>query len=77
MTKKSFVVILILSPIITYGVAILNDIIAGSVVSGKGGFPFTFASGSSTDGFMLTLNIVFWFIVIFIIWKLLQKIFKK
>jgi uncharacterized membrane protein YdbT with pleckstrin-like domain len=58
-------------------VAIIDDLIRGSLVSGKGGLPFRFASGSSTDGLMLTIDIAFWFIVIWGIWKLLRKTSKK
>lgn len=77
MTKKSFVVILILSVIVTYGVAILDDLIRGSLISGKGGLPFRFASGSSTDGLLLTLDIMFWFAILWGIWKALPKLFKR
>ena len=77
MTKKAFVVILILGIVVTYGTAIVNDLIGGSLVGGKGGIPFTFASGSSTNASILTLDIIFWFVVIWGIWKILQKTSKK
>lgn len=77
MTKKSFVIILILSAISTYVVAILDDLVRGSLLSGKGGLPFRFASGPSTDGFLLTLDIAFWFIAIWGIWKSIKRIQKK
>lgn len=77
MTKKSFIVILALSVVATYGIAILNDLIRGSIVGGRGGLPFTFAFGPSTNEFMLTLDIAFWFMIIWGIWKLFQKTSKK
>ncbi len=77
MLKKSFVVILILSVVATYGIAILDNLMRGSLVSGKGGFPLKFASGPSTDGTMLILDIAFWFAIIWGIWKILQKTLKK
>jgi len=46
-------------------------------VGGQGGLPFRFASGASTDGFLLILDITFWFIVLLGIWKVLSKGFKK
>ncbi len=77
MSKKSFVVIAILSVIITYGVAMINDLISGSLVGGKGGLPFSFASGSSTDGLLLALDIIFWFVIIWGIWKLFRKVIDR
>ncbi len=77
MSKKSFVIILVLSVITTYVIAILNDLISGSLVGGKGGLPLKFASGSSTDGTLLILDIVFWLIVIWGIRKLIQNSRKK
>jgi len=73
MSKKSFLVILILSIITTYTTSIINDLIRGSLVGGKGGIPFKFASGPSTDGFMLILDVSFWFIIIWGILKLIKK----
>lgn len=77
MSIKSFFIILVLSVVVTYGVAFVEGLIGGHFLS-YGGFPFRFASGSflggSTDYLMLILDIVFWFAVIFILWKL---VFKK
>ena len=75
MTKKSFVVILILS--IT--VSILWSLIAFALgnVTLASGFPLKWSTfnflGSDTDYLALLIDIAFWFVVIWGIWKLLQK----
>lgn len=77
MSKKSFVVVLILSVVVTYGVAFIEGL-AGNHFLAYGGVPFRFASGSflggSTDGLMLVLDIAFWFVAIWGIWKLISKV---
>lgn len=79
MTKKSFVVILILSVIVTYGVASLD--FAFNISKGLIGLPFGFSSfnffGSETENTMLLLDIIFWSIVIWGIWKILQRTKSK
>lgn len=79
MAKKSFVVILVLSVILTYIAAFIDDAI--NLTKNPTGLPFGFASfnflGGSNNNFMLTLDIVFWFLVIWGIWKILPKLFKK
>ncbi len=79
MTKKNFVVILILSVVVTYGVACLD--FAFNISKGLIGLPFGFSSfnffGSETEGTMLLLDIIFWFIVILGVWKILPKLFKR
>ena len=76
MSKKAFVVILILSVVVTYGAAFVDDIINSS--KHTTGLPFGFASlnflGGSTDGLMLIIDVAFWFMVIWVIWKVLQKL---
>lgn len=78
MSKKSLVVILILSVVVTYGVAIVDDIRRGSLLGGEGGVPFRFATGSflggSTNTLMLLLDIAFWFVVIWGIGKIISKV---
>jgi len=80
MSKKSFVIILILSVVATYGAASLDfafNISKGILI----GLPFGFSSlnffGSETKSTMLLLDIVFWFIVIWGIWKVLLRLRKK
>lgn len=78
-SKKAFIVILILSLLVTYGVAFVDDSI--SPTKNPTGLPFGFASfnflGGSTNGLMLILDIIFWFVIILSIWKILQKIILK
>lgn len=78
MSKKAFFVILGLSVVVTYGAAIIDDLRRGSLLGGAGGLPFRFASGSflggSTDTMMLILNIVFWFVVIWVIWRVISHL---
>lgn len=72
MSKKAFVVILVLSIVVTYGVAFVEGLMGGHFLA-YGGVPFRFAYGSflggSTDTLMLLLDIAFWFVVIWVIWK--------
>lgn len=77
MSKKSLVIILILSVVVTYGVAFVEGL-AGNHFLAYGGIPFRFASGSflggSTDNLMLILDIAFWFVVIWVVWKVISKV---
>jgi len=78
MTKKTFVVILILSVVTNYVALIVDAITTNTLLGGVSGFPFKYSSSTlfghgSVNGSMLILNIAFWFFVIWILWKLLQK----
>jgi len=80
MTRKSFVAILILSIVITYGLSII-DALANSSAN-QAGLPFKFSSyalfgTASTNYSILILDISFWFLVIWGVWKLLQNTPKK
>ena len=85
MTKKSllgYFGLFILSVIVTYTVAIIDAVSRNSLLAGSAGLPFRFASGSvfgspSTDYGFLLVNIVFWFVIIWIIWKLIKKLAKR
>lgn len=82
MTKKSFVVILILSVTTVYGSSIVDAIFSGTLLGGRSGFPFkdsstTMFGGGTTNYFLTVLNILFWFLIILGIWKVLPKFFKK
>jgi len=82
MTKKSFVIILISSVIVTYVATFIDALINNTLLGGKAGFPLKFSSatlfGEGTTNYLLMgLNVFFWFIVIFIIWKLFPKLPKK
>ncbi len=82
MSKKAFVVILVLSVIVTYGATIIAVLWSGSVVTGKSGFPFIFNysslfGGSSINYPMFLADIAFWFFVLWATWKALQKVIGK
>lgn len=82
MSKKSFLIILVLSIPFTYLVAFLDDLRRNSLLMGKGGLPFRFSSAGtlssgSTDLLMLLIDIVFWFAVFLIIYKVLLKLIKR
>lgn len=75
MSIKSFLVILVLSVVVTVGIPFIDFALGWHSTNG---FPFGFSQfsflGSSTNYPMLILDVAFWFIVIFILWKL---VFKK
>lgn len=75
-----FVVLLFLSVVVTYGVAITEGLMNNHLL-GYGGVPLRFASGSfmggSTDNSILLLDIIFWFIILLVIWGLIGKAFSK
>lgn len=79
MSKKAFVIILVLSVMVTYGVAMADFVF--NITTGKIGIPFGFSSisllGSSTDYTTFFLDIAFWFIIIWVIWRILQKLAVK
>ena len=81
MTKKSFVVILILSVVLTYSVAIIDALARNSLIAGSAGLPLKFTSGyfgtSTTNYSILIVDIAFWFVVILGTWKLLKKTLGK
>lgn len=79
MSRKAFVVILVLSVVVTYISAYID--FAFNITTGKIGIPFGFSSvslmGSSTDYTVLFLDIVFWFVIIWVIWIVLQKVVAR
>lgn len=80
MTKKSFVVILILSVVTTYGLGIIDALTNSS--ANQAGLPFKFGfyalfGTANTNYSILIVDIFFWFVVIWGIWKVLPKLFKK
>ena len=82
MSIKSFIIILILSVVVTYGVAVVESIFRETLVAGSAGLPFNFASGTlfgeqNTNYLLLLLDFIFWFIVIWVIWKAFQKLIRK
>jgi len=81
MTRKSFIVIVVLSTIVTYVIAIVDAFARNSLIGGSAGLPFKFAHGyfgsSNTNYLLLLSDIAFWFIVVWLIWKLLRQSSKK
>ena len=79
MTKKAFVVIFILS----VSTSILWSVIAFALGNSNlaSGFPLKWSSfgflGSNTNYLALLIDIAFWFIVIWGVWKLIQNSKKK
>lgn len=77
-----FVVILVLSVISTYILSIAESVWSGSLLGGSAGLPLKFASGTMfgnahTNYLTLALDIAFWFLVIWGIWKIFLKRSKK
>lgn len=82
MSKKSFFIILVLSVVIGEVVSIIDAFRRSSFLAGQVGFPLRYSSsslfgGGSINYIMLILDIVFWFAVIWGLWKLLAKILKR
>jgi hypothetical protein len=73
------IVFLVLSVVVTYGVAIIDFLV--NKTKNVVGFPFAFSSfnflGSETNQTMLFVDIIFWFIVLFGIWKLILRLIKR
>ena len=80
MGKMSFFIILVLSVVVTYLLPYLNLFFP---VSGGGfGFPIkygtsSFFGGSSFEFALFLSDAVFWFLVILVIWKTIQKLLKR
>ncbi len=82
MTKKTFIILLVLSVMVTYAASIFDALVRNSFIAGEAGFPFRFSSSSlfgaeDTNMFMLFLDILFWFIVLYLVKFLLQKVIQK
>lgn len=79
MSKKTLIVILVLSVVVTIGIPLIGFITNSYQV--MSGWPFEFTGfsflGGSTDYAILLLDIVFWFIIIWVLWKVLQKVLKR
>lgn len=79
MSKKEFLVILILGGVVTYIGAYLD--FAFNITTGAVGLPFGFSRfnffGAETDQRTFLLDIFFWFVVIWGSWKLLEKVLKR
>lgn len=82
MSKKAFVVILVLSLVVTYGASLVDSLLNNTLLAGESGFPFKYSSSTlfgrgSINGGTMLLDIAFWFVILFGIWKLSLKVFKR
>lgn len=83
MSKKSFIIILVLSVVVTYLTPVIEILITGlSFSSIDRGLPLKFHissfSGSGIyDSTTFGLDVIFWFIILFGIWKLIGKLQKR
>lgn len=80
MTRKSFVVILILSVVVTYGLGIIDALSNPS--ANKAGLPFKFGfyalfGTAYTNYSALISDIIFWFLIIWIARWIVRKVIKK
>lgn len=71
-----------LGVVVTYVVAIVDALRRNSLLAGEGGLPFRFSSASlfgseSTNFVMLVIDIIFWSVVLWAIWKLFLKLLKR
>ena len=78
---KKVVILLILSVVVTLVIG-LGDF-AMNQNSIQAGFPFKFTSAAlmfgnaETNYLILVLDIIFWFIILYIIWTLIKKLTSK
>ena len=80
MTIKAFVIILVLSVVVTYGVAFVDAVMNTS--ANQAGLPFKFGSyvlfgEANTNYTGLILDIVFWFVVIWGVWKAITYLLDR
>ena len=79
MSKKSFIVILVLSLVVTYGAAYVDFVL--NITTGAVGLPFGFSSfnflGAETNQKMLILDIAFWYFIIWLVWFGIKKLTNK
>lgn len=79
MSKKEFVIILVLSVVISISIPLVA--FALNIYQFMSGWPLEFSRfnflGSTTNYTNFFLDIVFWFLVIWGVWKILQKAKSK
>ena len=78
MSKKAFLVILVLSLVLNYIALITDSILQNTFIAGDAGFPFKFSNGGITGGestnyFLLLFDLIFWFVVVYFIWRILKR----
>lgn len=73
------IVFLVLGVVVTYSVAMFGFVTENVNISN--GFPFEFTSfnflGSETNQTMLVIDVIFWSIILYGIWKIILKVIKK
>ncbi len=78
MSIKSFIIFLVLSVVITYGVALIE--FATGMAIGPVGLPFGFSQfnflGGETNNMNLLLDIAFWFVVLFTLKTIISNFLK-
>lgn len=82
MGKKEFLIILVLSVVVTWVTKEVNGILNFSLGGLNAGSPLgyykcEFISSCNIDYTFLVIDIAFWFMVIWIIWKIFRKISSK
>lgn len=82
MSKKAFIIILVLSLVVTYGASIVEALLNGSILMGQSGWPLRFGyssffGGSSINYVMLILDIVFWFFIIWLVWFGIKRLINR
>ncbi|MBI2020344.1 hypothetical protein HYS94_02885 [Candidatus Daviesbacteria bacterium] len=82
MSKKAFIIILILSVVVTYGASLLDALMGNTLLAGESGIPFKYSRSTlfgrgSINYTMMLLNIAFWSVVIWGAWKVLQKVISR
>ena len=72
----------ILSVLITFLVSVIDAILRNQLVAGFVGIPLRFSDvslfgGGETNIVNLILDFIFWFLILWLVWKYWLKIFKK
>lgn len=81
MSKKSFVILSMFSVVVTYAAMVIDAMWKGSFLAGEAGIPLRFDSssffgGGSINYTNLLIDVIFWFIVVWVIWRILKIAFK-
>lgn len=82
MSKKAFFIILVLSVVVNEVALYVDAILRDSLVAGEGGIPLRFSSGSFLGGSSInylnfSIDIIFWFVIMWLIWKALSSLLRK
>lgn len=82
MSIKSFIIILVLGVVVNEIALYVDAFVRNSIVAGQGGFPLRFTSAAlfgraDTNYLALFMDIALWFLVIWVIWKIMQKLVQR